>query len=77
MKRRSVRSYQREIRLLRDFLANVEWVQRTSNGASSSCADTICKEANRAKGKLTDEEFIAVCSDVIEWLGRRLMEAAR
>jgi len=35
--RRSVRSYQREIKCLREWLANVQWVQPTYNG-SPSCS---------------------------------------
>jgi hypothetical protein len=36
-RKRSVRSYQREIKALKDVLAQVEWVQPTYNG-SPSCS---------------------------------------
>ena len=32
-KRRSVRSYQRDVRRLRNLLEDIEWVQATYNGA--------------------------------------------
>ena len=38
MRGRSVRSYQREIKKLRDVLADVQWVQPMYNG-SPSCSD--------------------------------------
>jgi 5-methylcytosine-specific restriction endonuclease McrA len=35
----------------------------------------VCKEANEAKGALTDEEFFSLCRQVAEWIGRRILEA--
>ena len=32
----------------------------------------LCEEANLAKRALTDAEFIALCSDVMAWIGRRI-----
>lgn len=32
----------------------------------------VCKEANRAKRDLTDEEFVALCSDCMSWIGQRI-----
>lgn len=34
----------------------------------------VSKEANEAKGGMLDEEFLALCQQVAEWLGRRIME---
>ena len=33
----------------------------------------VCGEANRAKRNLTDEEFLSLAADVVEYLGRRIM----
>jgi 5-methylcytosine-specific restriction endonuclease McrA len=33
----------------------------------------VCVEANRAKRDLLDEEFLALCTNVVEWIGRRLL----
>lgn len=33
------------------------------------------KEANEAKGNLLDEEFMLLCTQIAEYIGRRLMEA--
>lgn len=33
----------------------------------------VCPEANMAKRDLTDEEFFALCSDVAQWIGERLL----
>jgi 5-methylcytosine-specific restriction endonuclease McrA len=35
----------------------------------------VCSEANHAKRNLTDEEFLALCVNVAEWIGSRLAEA--
>ena len=40
-----------------DEITNLQWVTR---------------EANRAKRDLTDEEFHALCSDVMRWIGHRI-----
>lgn len=40
-----------------DRLCNLRWVT---------------KEVNRAKRDLTDEEFLALCGDVMRWIGRRI-----
>jgi 5-methylcytosine-specific restriction endonuclease McrA len=32
----------------------------------------LCEEANLAKRALTDAEFIALCSDVMAWIGERI-----
>jgi 5-methylcytosine-specific restriction endonuclease McrA len=39
----------------------------------------LCEEANLAKRALTDEEFTALCSDVMRWIGERIaaVEAMR
>lgn len=37
----------------------------------------VCAEANAAKRDRTDEEFVALCESVIEWIGRRIMAVAR
>ncbi|MDE2354780.1 MAG: HNH endonuclease [Betaproteobacteria bacterium] len=40
-----------------DELANLQW---------------LCEEANLAKRALTDSEFVALCSDVMRWIGERI-----
>lgn len=40
-----------------DLISNLRWV---------------CRDANRAKRDLTDEEFGALCADVMRWIGRRV-----
>lgn len=35
----------------------------------------VCSEANQAKHGLTDEEFLLLCTQVAEWIGRRIVEA--
>ena len=32
----------------------------------------LCEEANLAKRALTDAEFVALCSDVMTWIGQRI-----
>ena len=34
----------------------------------------VIKDANMAKRDLTDKEFLALCEDVAEWIGRRIIE---
>lgn len=35
----------------------------------------VCSVANQAKHSQTDEEFVLLCSQVAEWIGRRIVEA--
>jgi 5-methylcytosine-specific restriction endonuclease McrA len=42
-----------------DHISNLRW---------------LCPEANYAKRDLTDEEFFALCGDVIIRIGRRIQE---
>lgn len=44
-------------------------------GGSNDLANLrwVCAVANNAKRDQTDEEFLALCRDVGEWLGRRLL----
>jgi 5-methylcytosine-specific restriction endonuclease McrA len=37
----------------------------------------VCKDANQAKHGLTDEEFVVLCSQVAEFIGRQIMEACK
>ena len=45
-----------------DEAANLQW---------------LCAEANLAKRDLTDEEFAALCSDVMGWIGERIAMVER
>jgi len=42
-----------------DVLSNLQW---------------LCEEANLAKRDLTDAEFIALCGDVMRWIGERIAQ---
>jgi len=33
----------------------------------------VCRDANRAKRSLTDDEFLSLCKDVAEWFGRSIV----
>lgn len=35
----------------------------------------VCAKANFAKRNLTDEEFVELCSSVVEWIARRIVTA--
>ena len=43
-------------------------------GASVSevLAQWLCEDANLAKRALSDEQFIALCADVMAWIGQRI-----
>lgn len=45
-----------------DFIENLQW---------------LCWEANVAKRHMTDEEFRGLCSDVMAWIGNRIVEVER
>jgi len=32
----------------------------------------VCREANRAKRDMTDDDFVALCGDVMRWIGMRM-----
>lgn len=51
-------------------------VVRGGRGLGLANLRWVTKAANLAKRDLTDEEFYALCSTVIAWLGRRLMEVS-
>lgn len=36
----------------------------------------LCEPANLAKRDLTDEEFVALCADVMRWIGQQIAAAA-
>ena len=36
----------------------------------------VTREANRAKGRMTDDEFAGLCSKIVEWLARRIAVAS-
>lgn len=40
-----------------DSLENLQW---------------LCQEANLAKRDMTDEQFVALCADVMRWIGERI-----
>lgn len=40
-----------------DHIGNLQW---------------LCKDANLAKRELTDEQFVALCADVMRWIGQRI-----
>ena len=43
-----------------DHIENLQW---------------LCEEANLAKRALSDEKFIALCGDVMRWIGERIVQA--
>jgi 5-methylcytosine-specific restriction endonuclease McrA len=57
--------------------AELDHVIPRTRGGSSDLENLrwVCVEANRAKRDLLDDEFLTLCGSVVEWLGRRLMEA--
>jgi 5-methylcytosine-specific restriction endonuclease McrA len=57
--------------------AQLDHVLPRSRGGSNGRSNLrwVCKEANDAKGNLTDEELLVLCRQVAEWIGRRILAA--
>ena len=36
----------------------------------------LCEDANLAKRALTDDEFVLLCSEVMQWIGKQIQKAA-
>lgn len=53
--------------------AHLDHVIPVSRGGSHELANLrwLSESANRAKGKMTDEEFFALCGEVTEWIARQ------
>lgn len=56
--------------------ADVDHRVPKSRGGSSDLSNLrwVCRKANAAKGDMLDEEFLTLCFQVSEWIGRRIME---
>lgn len=61
-----------------DRSAEIDHILPRSRGGSNGLENLrwVCEDANQAKRGLTDVEFLALCRDVAEWIGRRLAEVA-
>lgn len=59
--------------------AELDHIIPRSRGGSNDIGNLrwACEEANRAKGSMTDEEFLRLCNQVAEWIGRRILESAQ
>ena len=57
-----------------DRSAQVDHILPKARGGSDDLSNLqwVCKEANIAKRHMTDAEFVALCSDVMNWIGRRI-----
>jgi hypothetical protein len=57
-----------------DRTAQVDHVLSRARGGGDSIENLrwLCKEANLARRELSDEEFLALCGDVMRWIGRRI-----
>ena len=54
-----------------DSTTELDHVQPLSRGGEHVIGNVqlVCKDANRAKGKLTTGEFVALCAEVVDHLG--------
>ena len=57
--------------------ADIDHIVPTSRGGSHEPSNLrwVWNRANEAKGNMTDDEFLILCKQVVEWIGRRIMEA--
>ena len=62
-----------------DDQAQLDHIIPQSRGGSGEIANLrwVCPEVNRAKREMLDDEFFALCGEVIEYVGRRIMAEAR
>lgn len=60
-------------RLSRDS-AHLDHITAKARGGSDNIANLrwLCTEANLARRELSDTEFLALCSDVMSWIGERI-----
>ena len=58
--------------------ADVDHIVPVSRGGSHDTDNLrwTWSRANEAKGNMTDEEFVVLCQEVVEWIGRRILECA-
>lgn len=59
-----------------DRTAQLDHKHPKTRGGSDSPANLqwLCEEANLAKRALTDAEFVALCGDVMRWIGERIQQ---
>ena len=57
--------------------AELDHIIPRSRGGGSGIDNVrwVCSAANQAKHGMTDAEFVTLCSQVAEWIGRRIMDA--
>jgi len=60
-------------RLTRDT-AHLDHIVAKARGGTDAIGNLrwVCTEANLAKRELSDAEFLALCSDVMAWIGNRI-----
>lgn len=65
-------------RLSRDN-AHLDHIVAKARGGSDQPSNLrwLCTEANLARRELSDAEFVALCSDVMAWIGQRIAEVER
>lgn len=56
--------------------AQLDHITARARGGSDQPANLrwLCKEANLARRELSDAEFVALCGDVMRWIGERIAE---
>lgn len=54
--------------------AHLDHIVAKARGGSDGIGNLrwVCNEANLAKREMSDEEFAALCSDVMRWIGERI-----
>ena len=59
--------------------ADVDHIHPVSRGGSHETANLrwVWNRANEAKGNMTDAEFLAFCKQVVEWIGRQIVQAGK
>lgn len=62
-------------RRLNREIAQVDHILPKKRGGTDEASNLrwVCKEVNFARRELTDTEFIALCNDVMSWIGQRLL----
>lgn len=61
-----------------DRTAHLDHIVPLARGGGHEIANLrwLCHEANLAKRALSDAEFIALCGDVMHWIGKRIQQVA-
>lgn len=54
--------------------AHLDHIEAKSRGGSDAASNLrwVCSEANLARRELSDAEFVALCADVMRWIGERI-----